>query len=156
MPICPQCLSEYREGFTRCASCEVDLVDSVAPEMDLSDESVRAALAGKQLVAITRGELQVVKETRELLARKRIPSLIVQDEEVRVPPGMAPRVLLLVGQDDLAGAAELLGEQFRQLLAQEESQVPEAADYGSCPACGAQVPETAEECPECGLYIGKG
>ena len=24
--ICPQCGSEYREGFTRCADCDVDLV----------------------------------------------------------------------------------------------------------------------------------
>ena len=25
--ICPQCETEYREGFTRCADCDVDLID---------------------------------------------------------------------------------------------------------------------------------
>ena len=29
---CPNCKSEYREGFTRCASCDVALVSSLAPE----------------------------------------------------------------------------------------------------------------------------
>jgi hypothetical protein len=29
--ICPQCSSEYREGFTRCADCEVDLIEQPPP-----------------------------------------------------------------------------------------------------------------------------
>ncbi len=29
---CPVCRSEYREGFTRCVDCDVDLVDALAPE----------------------------------------------------------------------------------------------------------------------------
>jgi hypothetical protein len=35
---CPQCRSEYREGFTRCADCDVDLV----PELprDVQRENV--------------------------------------------------------------------------------------------------------------------
>jgi hypothetical protein len=37
--ICPSCGSEYREGFTHCASCDVDLVEPVPaegePEVDL-------------------------------------------------------------------------------------------------------------------------
>ena len=30
--VCPQCESEYRDGFTRCSSCEVDLVDALPQE----------------------------------------------------------------------------------------------------------------------------
>ena len=30
---CPECESEYREGFTRCSDCEVDLVPSLDPEL---------------------------------------------------------------------------------------------------------------------------
>lgn len=29
---CPNCKAEYREGFTRCADCEVDLVDKLPEE----------------------------------------------------------------------------------------------------------------------------
>lgn len=30
--VCPECGSEYREGFTRCGDCDVDLVVPAAPE----------------------------------------------------------------------------------------------------------------------------
>ena len=38
--ICPQCHVEYRRGFTRCADCEVDLVDdlSAVPSGPLAGE----------------------------------------------------------------------------------------------------------------------
>jgi len=32
--ICPSCGSEYREGFTRCADCDVDLVESIVAERE--------------------------------------------------------------------------------------------------------------------------
>jgi len=32
MPFCPKCRAEYREGFSRCSDCEVDLVDELPPE----------------------------------------------------------------------------------------------------------------------------
>lgn len=32
---CPQCKTEYREGFTVCAECQVDLVAELPPEPEL-------------------------------------------------------------------------------------------------------------------------
>jgi hypothetical protein len=32
--ICPQCRSEYREGFTHCSDCDVDLVPALDPTPD--------------------------------------------------------------------------------------------------------------------------
>jgi len=154
MPYCPQCLSEYRPGFTRCASCDVALVESLPPEMDLSEQSIKEALAGKHLVAITRGELAVIKETRSLLARRHIPSLMIKDEDSCATCG-PPRLLLLVTEQDASRAAQVLEEQFRNMLAQEEGQPVIPADHETCPACGARVAEEQEECPECGLFIGK-
>jgi len=31
---CPKCGSEYREGFYKCADCDVDLVAQIPPESD--------------------------------------------------------------------------------------------------------------------------
>ncbi|MFL6247911.1 MAG: putative signal transducing protein [Thermoanaerobaculia bacterium] len=33
--ICPECDSEYREGFTRCSGCDVDLIEPVPGEPDI-------------------------------------------------------------------------------------------------------------------------
>lgn len=156
MPFCPVCLSEFREGFTRCNSCDVDLVDHLEQEMELSEDNIRAALEGKELVLVTRGELEVVKETRDLLSSKRIASIVVDDEEAKVPAGAPPRVMLAVSKDDVEAAAKILGEKFQQMVAEEGQEVSNELSYDTCPACGTKVPENAEECPECGLFVGKG
>lgn len=31
---CPECRTEYRDGFARCADCEVDLVPQAPPKLD--------------------------------------------------------------------------------------------------------------------------
>lgn len=34
MPICPKCKSEFREGFTKCNSCKVPLIDELEKETE--------------------------------------------------------------------------------------------------------------------------
>ena len=41
MPWCPVCKNEYREGYTHCNDCDVDLVDSL-------EEGPRALIAGAE------------------------------------------------------------------------------------------------------------
>ncbi len=155
MPFCPECQAEYRDGFTRCYSCDVDLVDRLSDPFDTSDENVRRALEGKELVPVTRGYLDVVKETRELLAGSRIASLIVDSDEAPVHPGAPKQVLLVVGKDDIQAAAHVLGDTFQGMLDEEGLSGERNLNYQQCPACGHEVAEDREECPECGLFIGK-
>ena len=35
---CPKCKAEYREGFSRCADCDIDLVPELSPEPEPSVE----------------------------------------------------------------------------------------------------------------------
>ena len=38
MPYCPKCRSEYRQGFTKCADCDVELVDELSNEVPEEEE----------------------------------------------------------------------------------------------------------------------
>jgi hypothetical protein len=55
---CPECQGEYRAGFTRCADCDIDLVDELPePEAAIPDAGVREVWAGEdpgQCVAVCR------------------------------------------------------------------------------------------------------
>lgn len=33
MPYCPKCRAEYRQGFTKCADCDVELVDELSNDI---------------------------------------------------------------------------------------------------------------------------
>lgn len=156
MSFCPECHAEYREGFTRCASCDVDLVERLPEAFDLSEENIAQALEGQDLVPVARqGDFDVVKEMREYLATKQVASLILDDKEFKPPPGAPARVMLVVGSADVEVAREALGAKFNDMVAEEGLQADSDLTYGTCPACGQAVGEDQEECPECGLFIGK-
>jgi hypothetical protein len=156
MPFCPECQSEYREGFDRCASCDVALVSELPDAFVPSEENIRQALEGQELVPIVRGDLEVVKEYRDLLSQHRLAGLIVEDEEAPAHPGMPKRVRLVVASSDMEAARQALGENFRGMLDEEGLEANQPDRYDLCPACGHAVAEDQEECPECGLFIGKG
>lgn len=156
MPFCPVCQCEFREGFTRCNTCEADLVECLSEEALLSEEAIRKSLEGKELIVVTRGVLDAILETRDLLSSKRVPSLVVEDEEAKPQPGHPKRMALVVGKDSLEAAAKALGENFHLMVEREGLTLQGNSRYDVCPACGTSIPETAEECPECGLVIGRG
>ena len=43
---CPQCKAEYRQGFTRCADCDMDLVDTLPQEPENADQANRIIWMG--------------------------------------------------------------------------------------------------------------
>ncbi len=53
--ICPKCKSEYREGFTFCADCNVELVDSENKESGHVVNDNQVFINGKQLVCLICG-----------------------------------------------------------------------------------------------------
>ena len=49
---CPKCRGEYREGFTRCADCDVDLVDELPPEPEIEYADLVTVLAASDEVEV--------------------------------------------------------------------------------------------------------
>ncbi len=47
---CPNCRSEYRSGFTRCADCGADLVEHLSQDYSVDDGNVAIDSAGRRLL----------------------------------------------------------------------------------------------------------
>jgi hypothetical protein len=107
---CPECRGEFREGFARCELCGVDLVETLPPADEGSDEDLVPALES------TDGLL--VSATRSALESEGIP-VVVQGEEAQ---GLLPvNAVVLVPREHLAQAQELI----KLLEAEPESDSPQ-------------------------------
>ena len=99
---CPQCGSGFRDGFTRCNECDVDLVVTPPPEPDHSTEYVPVTTA--------QGQLEI-SQIRSFLESNGIPSE-VQGESVRNVYGFTLDGLaaaqVLVPREQAVAALELL------------------------------------------------
>ncbi len=107
---CPDCRGEYREGFTRCELCGVDLVKALPPVDEASKEDLVPVFQS------TDGLL--VAATRSALESQEIP-VVVQGEEAQ---GLLPvNAVVLVPRERLTEAKEVI-----QLLeAKPESDAPQ-------------------------------
>lgn len=152
---CPQCRSEYREGFTWCAPCDVALVDELPDEgVFATPESMAAALADKEVQPLLVGTLQPLREAMEKLRQARILCALAAEQD-EVGPGMQRRLYLMVADEDFTRAREELGRDWESSLVREGlSEHALTGDDGDCPACGAALPEEQAECPDCGLVLG--
>ena len=60
---CPLCKAEYREGFTKCADCDVELIENLPEEIE--EEELREELADEEFVEILRtrnlSDLSIIK-----------------------------------------------------------------------------------------------
>jgi hypothetical protein len=80
--ICPQCKAEYRQGFTVCADCEVDLVHSVPG----AEEGASNRMTGGTLVPFWVGEDLALHTT--LLEELEAAGIRYFDEPMGVYPGV--------------------------------------------------------------------
>lgn len=103
---CPKCKAEYREGFTRCAECEVDLVPELSPDLEDTIEYVH-------LVHIEsyadRPEAEMAKG---VLSANGIEAVISGDEFGGYSPAQAftTGVQLFVNDEDFEEAKKILSE----------------------------------------------
>ncbi|MCU7494520.1 MAG: DUF2007 domain-containing protein [Ignavibacteria bacterium] len=98
---CPNCKAEYREGFTRCADCQVDLVDKL-PEEDFElDTDIRFVEILRTLNLV---DLAFIKS---ILDSEGIQYFIKGDIIQNINPLVDPAVLM-VREEEADRARELL------------------------------------------------
>ena len=152
---CPVCRDEYRPGFTRCATCDVALVD--APGASAA-HAVSAAEPSKPVTIVTEGRLDepfvnfcgflTLEEARE--ARDKIRAagwpaeILIRDAPRSADTDPVHEEFWLRGRpNDYKAFGQIVGF------------APEVADAAeesfTCSACGATVGAADTACPGCGL-----
>ena len=107
---CPVCRSEYREGFTSCADCGVDLVPALPPERHSSPDDVAL------VPVFEASDEAVLMVARSLLDGEGIPYFVKNDllqnmlGAGRLGGGnlVTGPAVVVVREDDAADAAKLL------------------------------------------------
>jgi hypothetical protein len=104
---CPRCKAEYREGFSRCADCNVDLVPELSPEPEPSAEDVEYIDFIKIITFSSRHEAELAKG---LLSINGINAVIFGDDAGGIQPGLSfsTGVQLLVKEEDIEKAERIL------------------------------------------------
>ena len=125
MPWCPKCKAEYREGFAKCASCDVTLVDALPEqsEQELAPPETSEGVQLREPIAVYTAESRVNAEmVRDVLRDSGLAVVMRQVllEHAGAVTGTRARygVALLVESADTAKARALIDE-LKQGLAQE-------------------------------------
>jgi hypothetical protein len=106
MAYCPECLTEYREGFAECIDCRVPLQPGAPPTIERPDFAPDASLVS---VRTFRGPTASMEAelARNVLKEEGIPSALPGDTGAEVIPGIDV-VQLLVREEDAARAGAIL------------------------------------------------
>ena len=155
---CPECRSEYRPGFTRCAPCDVDLVDDLFGATATGERpgtSPPPESAGAPGPFVDYCGFLDLDEARRARDRLREASILARIAIRESPPGqlegpVVEEFWLRVSQRSFAKAATVLGY--------DPADAPDAPDDDTfrCGACGEDVPADADVCPGCGARFEDG
>ncbi len=171
MPYCPNCRAEFRAGFEVCKSCgDVPLVDVLPETLELPEEELEDTVpvglmssrelgqvievGGRQVDVSRVVTIKTAHEYLRILLAARIRCAMVPVGELDFPDGQ-PRVEVRVKTADGERAEATLRDAWKAHV-EREGTAADASETAidACPACGASVPLDAEECPDCGLFVG--
>jgi hypothetical protein len=139
---CPTCRDEYRPGFTRCATCDVDLVERLGPPAPGGPRSRDARPTPSQGRLIDYCGFLSLDDARR--ARDRVRALDIR-AEITIRDGHGPgdeEYWLRVERDRMGQVVAELGE--------EPAEPDDEPGRFQCGACGASVAGDASACPKCG------
>jgi len=157
--VCEDCGEEFRPEIERCSDCGGRLVapSALAPSGSSEEEAAADEAAVQALATVfVSSQITQLVPLADCLREKGIAFRLVEEMGDR-ERGTA-RYSLRVGEADreraLREVAPLIDSETEAgLLAAVESRFEDSGRYGRCPACDAEIPEGAHECPDCGLAV---
>lgn len=144
--VCPDCGAEYFAHVRECGRCMVDLIPS--------SEARGGAPAKKKhpsdgLVCVEDGTYERANELAGQLREKGFDATVLRAPAASCGGGFGVFV-----DQGIARDAAL----YRDALLKKANSGLEEAEaklrMGICPACGAALMGSSEECPDCGLFVG--
>jgi hypothetical protein len=149
MPVCPACRSEYREGFRRCADCDVDLVAELPPS------PAPAAVSGwSQVFYGDHRSAEILRSTLETAGIKTVaPDDMIPQIRFHAP-STGGQVRIFVATEDLPKVREILRDDPRARISENEEEIL----HVPC-ACGRTLETPLQtagaelECPYCGRTV---
>ena len=145
--VCPDCGAEYFAHVRECNRCMVDLVP--ASEMRGGAPSTAKKHPSDGLVCIEDGTYERANELAWQLREKGFDATVLRAPAASCGGGFGVFV-----EQSIARDAALYRD---ALLKKANSGLEEAEEklrQGICPACGAALMGSSEECPDCGLFVG--
>jgi hypothetical protein len=122
--ICPQCKAEYRQGFTHCADCDVDLVAALSQENSFSGAGNSSATAmseaSLETVWSSEDQAECVWICRRLKSAN-IPYL-VREPDRQFLTGPKREFVIVVSQSHSQAAKEIIDEGKFDFTDSEEDQ----------------------------------
>jgi hypothetical protein len=152
--ICPVCHSEFRPGFTRCNTCDVDLVAEldVAPTPPPSRPAADPIRESDFVSYCGFLSLDDAREARDTLREEGLPCEIVIREgaaaDLEAP--VHEEYWLRVLRRDLVSAEAVLEAAQHASPGNGEST---DGDTFACSECGEDVALDANACPHCGAQF---
>lgn len=147
---CPVCRDEYRPGFTRCATCDVDLVESLTEEASGAASAPGVATE----VAVDEGmvpfcgflRLEEARAARDAVraSGRRAEILICEPPAAKLDAPIVEEFWLRVAPREFRAVQDLIGFEPAVTPAEDEESF-------QCSACGATVRSSDTKCPGCGL-----
>ena len=154
--ICPRCKHAYRAGFTRCATCQVDLVDEASlaePEPEQPQREARPSMDATTMAELLPFcgflTLDEARHAREELREAGIPADILI-REAETDEETLEEYWIRVPRRRFAEVADVLHEAPVETEEKEGNGEVHESETFACSACGEDVEGDADACPHCG------
>ena len=153
--VCPECRVEHVQSATRCADCDVELVQAG----DLQAEPVDLpAASGLECVRVA--PLAWIRALSDALEQRGVAHRVEPATAEDAPEGQGAAVFgdvqlfgLYVDDENATPARELDSRIAAQVLPEQAPSLDEGEEE-VCPACSSPLEADAVECPDCGLVLG--